>query len=173
MSSFLYPSLTPHYLHFRHKSTQSPPRFCNFQCNARRPTSPPDRDSQSDNAVLKLAWYGSELLGIAASFFRSPPEPRTQDLELDVASADASGPIARDGVVETIKEDFQRSYFVTGMEISIGFIFNSEFGFLFFFFYELSVTVLELGGGNCFLMGLDGILLGSEKLMFVCRLKFG
>ncbi|XXG76465.1 hypothetical protein AAC387_Pa08g0807 [Persea americana] len=114
MSSFLYPSLTPHYLHFRHKSTQSPPRFCNFQCNARRPTSPPDRDSQSDNAVLKLAWYGSELLGIAASFFRSPPEPRTQDLELDVASADASGPIARDGVVETIKEDFQRSYFVTG-----------------------------------------------------------
>ncbi|XP_057980693.1 uncharacterized protein LOC131166297 isoform X2 [Malania oleifera] len=72
-----------------------------------------NKESQSENVLLKAAWYGSELLGIAASFFRSPTNAEAPTHVLGL-SDDGSGPVNRAVVVETIKEDFQRSYFVTG-----------------------------------------------------------
>lgn len=62
--------------------------------------------------MLKVAWYASELLGIAASLLRSPPSESTE--EYSDLSGVGSGPLDRALVVETIKQDFQRSYFVTG-----------------------------------------------------------
>ncbi|KAL6882687.1 hypothetical protein ACP4OV_011377 [Aristida adscensionis] len=85
-----------------------------FQARARKPAvgrAPGGEASPgSENAVLKAAWYGSELLGIAASFFRpsSPPSPDGAD------TGEAEEPLGRAGVVEAIKDDFARSYFVTG-----------------------------------------------------------
>lgn len=77
--------------------------------------------SEPENLILKAAWYGSELLGIAASYIRrSPPEtvaaPPQETAELAV---DGSGVIDRASVVETIKGDFQRSYFVTGLALGL------------------------------------------------------
>ncbi|KAL8195953.1 hypothetical protein R6Q57_024953 [Mikania cordata] len=66
--------------------------------------SKPSGDQDPGNLILKTAWYGSELLGIAASFFRSPEKL----VEREVAEVD------REIIVEIIKGDFQRSYFVTG-----------------------------------------------------------
>ncbi|XP_058085282.1 uncharacterized protein LOC131232814 isoform X4 [Magnolia sinica] len=114
MSSLLSVSLAPN-LHSRRLAGFFSPeprrKSCNFRRNAQNPKSPIDRESQSDNALLKVAWYGSELLGIAASFFRPRPQSvaETADVELD-----GLGVIDRGVVVETIKEDFGRSYFVTG-----------------------------------------------------------
>ncbi|XVE73814.1 hypothetical protein DITRI_Ditri11bG0148900 [Diplodiscus trichospermus] len=75
---------------------------------------PTSEESAPENALLKVAWYGSELLGIAASFLRSPSnveEAAQNNVELGV---DGSGAIDRTAVVQTIKDDFERSYFVTG-----------------------------------------------------------
>ncbi|KAJ1272357.1 hypothetical protein BS78_06G195800 [Paspalum vaginatum] len=63
--------------------------------------------SRSQNAVLKAAWYGSELLGIAASLFRPAPSSAEE-------GGAAAAALDRGGVVDAIKEDFARSYFVTG-----------------------------------------------------------
>ena len=94
-----------------------------------RGQSPPTNEPQTttskgraepENVLLKIAWYGSELLGIAASAFRSPasppPPPTTteQDYEIPV---DCSGRAVRVAVVDSIKHDFKRSYFVTGQWI--------------------------------------------------------
>lgn len=68
---------------------------------------------EPENALLKAAWYGSELLGIAASFFRSPASAEAPARDF-VPAGDGSGAFDRGVVVETIKEDYQRSYFVTG-----------------------------------------------------------
>lgn len=65
--------------------------------------------------MLKLAWYGSELLGIATSFFRKTEAPS----ELRELARDGSGVVDRALLVQTIKEDFERSYFVTGSQNSI------------------------------------------------------
>ncbi|CAL5015311.1 unnamed protein product [Urochloa decumbens] len=73
-----------------------------------------DTSSRSENAVLKAAWYGSELLGIAASLLRpAPPSSPEGDAGRD-AEGDAAGALDHAGVVEAIKDDFARSYFVTG-----------------------------------------------------------
>lgn len=75
-----------------------------------------DQGSESGNLLLKTAWYGSELLGIAASFFRSPEnvvEGGNGGIEL-AEDGVGVGVIDRSIIVETIKGDFQRSYFVTG-----------------------------------------------------------
>ncbi|XP_039773633.1 uncharacterized protein LOC120641528 isoform X1 [Panicum virgatum] len=69
--------------------------------------------SRSENAVLKAAWYGSELLGIAASLLRPAPSSPEGEAGGD-AEGGAAGALDRAGVVEAIKEDFARSYFVTG-----------------------------------------------------------
>ncbi|KAK8464924.1 hypothetical protein PHAVU_010G105000 [Phaseolus vulgaris] len=80
-------------------------RIHRFRCSGTNPNE--DSQQPQNNALLKLAWYSSELLGIAASVFRSPTtaEPPPQRLLQTIHRA---------AVVDTIKEDFQRSYFVTG-----------------------------------------------------------
>ena len=65
--------------------------------------------------MLKLAWYGSELLGIATSFFRKTEAPD----EFRELATDGSGVVDRNVLVQTIKQDFERSYFVTGSPNSI------------------------------------------------------
>ncbi|RLM74242.1 uncharacterized protein C2845_PM15G19350 [Panicum miliaceum] len=72
-----------------------------------------ETSSRSENAVLKAAWYGSELLGIAASLLRPAPSSPEGDAAGDAEGGEAEA-LDRPGVVEAIKEDFARSYFVTG-----------------------------------------------------------
>lgn len=115
-----YASITPrltaqhHYLNFQpnHRSN-----FCRFRCSGENPASKStsDRESQPENAnaVLKVAWYASELLGIATSFFNPPSKVEAPETALELAR-DGSGAVDRAGVVKSIKEDFERSYFVTG-----------------------------------------------------------
>ncbi|KAF5946282.1 hypothetical protein HYC85_016510 [Camellia sinensis] len=95
-------------------------RVYKFRCRGDNLTSnsstkPENKQSEPKNVLLKMAWYGSELLGIAASFVRSPPSNVEGSsggvVELAV---DGLGTLDRNVVVDTIKEDFQRSYFVTG-----------------------------------------------------------
>ncbi|XP_020585750.1 uncharacterized protein LOC110028298 [Phalaenopsis equestris] len=82
-----------------------------FRCQRGNPgSSPGDGRSNSENAVLRVAWYGSELLGIFASFFR----PTSVQEELANVVDDGLGIPDRGRVVEAIKDDFRRSYFVTG-----------------------------------------------------------
>ncbi|GJN26662.1 hypothetical protein PR202_gb14611 [Eleusine coracana subsp. coracana] len=102
--------------HLRRPKRHPPSRL---RARARKPGSgspvadaEPEASSRSENAVLKAAWYGSELLGIAASFFRqSPSTEQAADGDAEVGAAEI---VDRTGVVEAIKEDFARSYFVTG-----------------------------------------------------------
>ncbi|KAL9666823.1 hypothetical protein QQ045_001165 [Rhodiola kirilowii] len=81
------------------------------------------KTSESENIVLKVAWYNSELLGIPASVFRS-----SQNMIIkSPASATTGGnevPLVLDQetVVKNIKDDFSRSYFVTG------YYFDAEIG---------------------------------------------
>ncbi|RZC57138.1 hypothetical protein C5167_004442 [Papaver somniferum] len=94
-------------------------KFHTVQCtgkNTRSTSSSTSSPNDSDkNVFLKLAWYGSELLGIAASFLRQPPSSEVQKNEVELIGNDESGGvIERDQVVKTIKQDFERSYFVTG-----------------------------------------------------------
>lgn len=87
----------------------------NSTSNSSNNTSTSSQDSESENLLLKMAWYGSEFLGIAASIFRSPAgteAPSEGNLEL---ATDGSGLVDRALVVDNIKDDFQRSYFVTGI----------------------------------------------------------
>ncbi|KAK4751652.1 hypothetical protein SAY87_020450 [Trapa incisa] len=87
---------------------------CSGQKSARNDSVDPR--SEPDSALLKVAWYSSELLGIAASFIRPPAANASspvKELRIEL-SKDASGAVDRISVVETIKEDYIRSYFVTG-----------------------------------------------------------
>ncbi|CAN1268478.1 hypothetical protein LINPERPRIM_LOCUS13181 [Linum perenne] len=71
-------------------------------------------DYPGNKVILKVAWYMSDLLGVASSIFRSPSmikSPRNISLNLPT---DGSASLDRSTVVQTIKEDFRRSYFVTG-----------------------------------------------------------
>ena len=108
--------------HLRHQHSL---QIYKLKCSAQKQDSLTSSSSSSsstqtqrkdvpENVVLKLAWYASELLGIAASLLRSPPSEPIED-NSDI-SGDGSGPLDRALVVETIKQDFQRSYFVTGMQ---------------------------------------------------------
>ncbi|KAK8630951.1 hypothetical protein V6N13_079721 [Hibiscus sabdariffa] len=87
-----------------------------IRCNGENSKSnlPTTQESAGENVLLKAAWYGSELLGIAASYLRPPSkaeESAQKNLELGL---DGSEAIDRTAVVQTIKDDFERSYFVTG-----------------------------------------------------------
>ncbi|KAE8660482.1 CAAX prenyl protease 1-like protein [Hibiscus syriacus] len=87
-----------------------------IRCNGENSKSnlPTTQESARENVLLKVAWYGSELLGIAASYLRPPSkveESTQKNLELGLVGA---GAIDRTAVVQTIKDDFERSYFVTG-----------------------------------------------------------
>ncbi|XP_073263493.1 uncharacterized protein [Populus alba] len=121
-TSLSFASTTPRLKSHHHHSIIFSPNYNGklnrIRCNGERPTSnssSPKQESEPENALLKVAWYSSELLGIAASFFRSPSNSSTEASEKDIKlGKDVSGAIDRAVVVETIKEDFQKSYFVTG-----------------------------------------------------------
>ncbi|URE05659.1 hypothetical protein MUK42_21364 [Musa troglodytarum] len=108
MASFLRLTPVPH-LHASWQPRRRPSRGVrDIRCDGR---SPSDGGSKSENAVLRLAWYGSELLGVAASVFRpSPSAAPSEELRADGLGF-ATG---RAEVAGAIKEDFARSYFVTG-----------------------------------------------------------
>ncbi|KAF5733075.1 hypothetical protein HS088_TW17G00611 [Tripterygium wilfordii] len=93
------------------------PKIGRFQCSTEHQNltsnSSSKRESEPQNGLLKIAWYTSELLGIAASVFRSKSDIEAPQKEIKVA-ADGSGAVDPAAVVDAIKEDFQRSYFVTG-----------------------------------------------------------
>ncbi|XP_068634512.1 uncharacterized protein [Aristolochia californica] len=113
------PFLSPiPYLHAHRKllfrSNESRRKTINFQCSSKNRNFSNDEDSQSENLVLKMAWYGSELLGIAASFLRSPADATKAGGEVAVSGDEELGVMGRAQVVEAIREDFRRSYFVTG-----------------------------------------------------------
>lgn len=78
-----------------------------IQCNG---TNQNHESQPQTNAFLKVAWYSSELLGIAASAFRSPSDEEEASPPQRLLQT-----IDRASVVDTIKQDFQRSYFVTGL----------------------------------------------------------
>ncbi|CAA0838950.1 Nuclear transport factor 2 (NTF2) family protein [Striga hermonthica] len=87
-----------------------------LRCYSKSPinhSSASDNKSEPENLVLKIAWYGSELLGVAASLLRSPAKAEDAGAAVELA-VDGLGKVDRAAVVETIKEDFRRSYFVTG-----------------------------------------------------------
>lgn len=116
MASFLRPNSISHleptqFATSRHQNSRR--HWCNIQLKAKKQGLSESIESpQSENVVLKAAWYGSELLGIAASFFR--PGSSAGTLEESTRDGDESECFGRAQVVEAIKEDFERSYFVTG-----------------------------------------------------------
>ncbi|KAK4266914.1 hypothetical protein QN277_023772 [Acacia crassicarpa] len=104
---------SPHSLIFPSKV---PRKTYRLRCNGENltPNSSTKQDSEPQNALLKIAWYSSELLGIAASVFRSPSiEKEAPERTLGLVG-DESGAVDRAAIVATIKEDFEKSYFVTG-----------------------------------------------------------
>ncbi|GLT79673.1 hypothetical protein SLA2020_511530 [Shorea laevis] len=103
-------------------------RIYRIKCSGENSTSnsPTKQESAPENALLKIAWYGSELLGIAASFLRPPSPVEAADNYLNLAT-DGSGAVNRVAVVETIKQDFDRSYFVTGQLTLDAYEENCEF----------------------------------------------
>ncbi|CAN1790859.1 hypothetical protein LINPERHAP1_LOCUS19003 [Linum perenne] len=71
-------------------------------------------DYPGNKVILKVVWYASELLGVAASIFRSLPMIKSPcNISLDLPT-DGSASLDRSTVVQTVKEDFRRSFFVTG-----------------------------------------------------------
>ncbi|XP_051132624.1 uncharacterized protein LOC127252475 isoform X2 [Andrographis paniculata] len=81
-------------------------------CAKNSSTEDSSPESVPENVVLRIAWYASEFLGIAASLIRPPPERISSGGA--ALSVDESGKLDRAAVVESIKQDFERSYFVTG-----------------------------------------------------------
>lgn len=109
--SSISPNLNLNSKNFTSEPTYSR-KLSRVRCNVENSSTKGEPEPR--NALLKIAWYGSELLGIAASFLRSPsPSDVENDLKL---ATDGSGAaeLDRATVVEAIKEDFDRSYFVTG-----------------------------------------------------------
>ncbi|GMH31311.1 hypothetical protein Nepgr_033154 [Nepenthes gracilis] len=119
MASFLSQTSVTLHLNYVHKHialwTHRYPQTYRLKCHGQSPTSNGENKegSEPENVLLKMAWYGSELLGIAAAFFRRPSVAESAGNYPELAHDD-SGAVDRDSIVETIKEDFQRSYFVTG-----------------------------------------------------------
>ncbi|GFP94631.1 hypothetical protein PHJA_001607500 [Phtheirospermum japonicum] len=113
MAAFLaFTSIASPNIHCRRHHPNSRPshrrEIHEFRCCAKK-----NEESEPENALLKIAWYGSEFLGIAASILRSPAKAEDGGAGVELA-VDGLGKIDRAAVVETIKEDFRRSYFVTG-----------------------------------------------------------
>lgn len=126
-SALCFSSSVPHlaYDHrtgpFRARGT----RELRLQARKESSSATGETGSESENVVLRAAWYGSEVLGIVASFFRSAPTAPSTSAEI---VEDGLGLVmGRVQVVEAIKKDFDRSYFVTGYLI---FFINFFFGAL-------------------------------------------
>lgn len=109
--------LLPHSSSFRSSS----PRICkivkknnskNIYCRSDNRSPSPEESNSNNNILLKLAWYGSEALGIAASVFR--PSTTAQPSGEKSSQDEIVGSIPKDAVVDAIKKDFEKSYFVTG-----------------------------------------------------------
>ncbi|KAL2892130.1 Mediator of RNA polymerase II transcription subunit 6 [Bienertia sinuspersici] len=129
---FPHTSTTSHHLstNYRHvtplKLDHLSPKYYKLKCYGLKKENPSKARSNTssvtkqkketeepENVVLKLAWYASEMLGIAASAFQPPPSDIID--ECPDLPCDETGAVDRAAVVETIKQDFQMSYFVTGM----------------------------------------------------------
>nr|XP_043628315.1 uncharacterized protein LOC122599794 [Erigeron canadensis] len=84
--------------------------------NSTTTTTDNDSSGSMNDLLLKTAWYASELLGIAASLFRSNQNTTTTPIIImnNGGSSSINNVIDRSIIVDTIKQDFQRSYFVTG-----------------------------------------------------------
>lgn len=90
------------------------PGFIRCRLEGRSPSGSDGDSPERENALLKVAWNASELLGIAASFFTSRDggiSPAVGDRDL---AGDDSVTVDRAVIVQAIKDDFQRSYFVNG-----------------------------------------------------------
>jgi hypothetical protein len=90
-----------------------------FRSHAQKgPSTGTPSGSESDNVVLKAAWYASEALGVAASFFRPPSPEGDAEATNDESASESLSTLGPTQVAEAIKDDFARSYFVTGQESS-------------------------------------------------------
>ena len=69
-----------------------------------------DDDDERGNIILRAAWYGAEALGNIVSVF----SPKNPTLTVSDTSDAFQGPLARDFVVQAIKDDYEKGYFVTG-----------------------------------------------------------
>jgi len=69
--------------------------------------------------VASSRWYGSELLGITASLFRAAPSSSPEGDAGGAGDVEGGAAAALDGagVVEAVKADFARSYFVIGLNL--------------------------------------------------------
>ncbi|XP_073389589.1 uncharacterized protein [Physcomitrium patens] len=75
-------------------------------CEAKNETkTPPTADA---SPLVKMVWYGSEAFGKFVAAFRPSATVEPEDEEMFV------GPVPRSEVVDLIKKDYERSYFVTG-----------------------------------------------------------
>ncbi|XP_074279809.1 uncharacterized protein LOC141605082 isoform X2 [Silene latifolia] len=70
--------------------------------------------TERNNVVLKIAWYASELFGMATAVLQPSQTTTAPVVEYQELIGDASGRIERDVVVAAIIQDFQSSYIVTG-----------------------------------------------------------
>lgn len=121
MANFIASPSIAHTLYSRNRYPLFHPNYCQkvskIRCSAKTRTDNSSADieeSAPENAFLKIAWYGSEFLGIAASFLRSPPKNEGSSVADVELSVDGLGKIDRAAVVAAIKQDFETSYFVTG-----------------------------------------------------------
>ncbi|KAI5055907.1 hypothetical protein GOP47_0029714 [Adiantum capillus-veneris] len=66
-------------------------------------------NDESPNFVLRAAWYGAEALGNISALFNPKPSTDVYD------SSDVfQGPLGRDYVIQSIIDDYDKGYFVTG-----------------------------------------------------------
>ncbi|KAL3517205.1 hypothetical protein ACH5RR_024107 [Cinchona calisaya] len=102
--------------HPSYRSVDSQKTF-KLRCSVKNTTdtssSTSTQESEPENLLLKMAWYGSELLGIAASFVRSPKNVGIPQVKSELVVYE-SGLTDRNTIATTIQDDFRRSYFVTG-----------------------------------------------------------
>lgn len=92
----------------KHRQQKS---FC-LVCRAEKKSSrtPPTSDT---SPLVKLAWYGSEAFGKIVSGFR-PSLSAREAKEEEEEEEQFVGSVSRRDVVEAIRKDYERSYFVTG-----------------------------------------------------------
>ena len=69
-------------------------------------------DDERENIILKDAWYGAEALGNIVSVFSPAKDPSASFPDTSDVSR---GPHSRDCVIQAIKDDYGKGYFVTGL----------------------------------------------------------